>query len=50
MSEQFHMKDYVSLQLSSMICNIPEHVYPTKYEILLTFSRPSALKYFQIHS
>jgi hypothetical protein len=42
MSEQFYIKDYVSLQLSSMTSNIPEHVYPTKYKVLLIFSRPSA--------
>lgn len=40
-SEQFHMKEHVSLNLPSMTCNTLELFYPTKYEILWMFSQPA---------
>jgi hypothetical protein len=37
-----YVKEHVSLNLCSVICNTLEHFYPTKHEILLMFSCPSA--------
>ena len=37
-SEQFHMKEHVSLNLPSMTCHNLAHFYPTKHEILFMFS------------
>ena len=39
--KQFNIKEHVSLNLPSTVCNILEHFYLTKHEILLMFSCPS---------
>ena len=48
--EEFHMKKYVSLNVTSTICNTLEQSYPTKHGILLTFLRPSARNFICSHS